>query len=197
MKPPYKIEPLGLTLEVVESEEYKIIERRAQDALTDDLVTKAYTHEAGHVVLFERMNEKVHPIGPVIRYDRKSELVYRFGGTWIPLLEKRYAIPYTVELLANIGMGLAAGGIFEERYLDLPESEWWDDGDESDFRECWHWATRLEKVPPRMFDTHWKEARDGVRSYLDKLTEEQKTRIERAKSEGSALYVPDLRRNSL
>jgi hypothetical protein len=189
MRPPYKIEPLGLTRDVVESEEYKIIERTAQDALTDDLMTKACTHEAGHVVLFEEMGEKAHPIGPTIRYNGEGKLIYRLGGTVIPLLEKKYAIPYTTELLANIGIGLAAGGIFEERYLDLPESEWWDDQDEIDFNSCWHHATSQRRVPARMFSLHWDAARDGVRSYLKKLTAERTTRIERAKSEVRALYV--------
>jgi hypothetical protein len=158
----YKVEPIELSREDIESDEYRALEEKIQNLLTEEMVSKACIHEAGHIVLFELMNWKVRPLGPTIRC-KDGEMFYRLGGVIIPELRNKATITYTVEKFKSIGMGLAAGGIFEERYLKLTETEWSDDQDKIDFCECWHSAMQQGTVERKMCESHLNDARNNVR----------------------------------
>lgn len=201
MKTPYKIEPVNLTLEILDSDDYEKMEQLVQSLLTEKKIDEVCTHEAGHIVLFKAMGEEASPRGPLIYIDRfTNELDYVLSGIKVPLLERKHSLNYTVDLLADIGRGAAAGGIFLEHFLHLPEAEWGDACDKSDFMKCWQWANRAIEVDPllaRMFSLHWEEAQNKVRLYMKTLTTEQEQRIEGAKREVRACFIPELPRDAL
>jgi hypothetical protein len=145
-------------------------------------------HEAGH--LFFARRAKCHlarPVGPFI-YFENGEYKYNTIGVAVPEWQQKHALDYTKALLDVIGNSLAAGGMFLERFNDLPEKDWGDTDDYDRFNQYCSWARRRDILTQEgsfwtPTSTQWTEARNRVRKILTTLNDSEKADIENIKVE--------------